>query len=304
MLFFPILKNKQPKRKGRASFHDSPRDQIGEASREERAPHAALIGSLTVEASFVLPLFVMAIMVLIFFIQAIQIQVQIQKALFNQTVKTAGYAYYLSQTEIPTEAEQFLEAEFIKLNIVNELGTDFFKNGYIVNGKNGLILNLSNISDEGVIDIALQYRMQVPFDIFGVGKLNFVARARCRTWDGKHSDITGYKGNMVFVTPNGEVYHVTDKCTYIAKSVSSCNYYLISEKRNLSGGIYYPCNVCTSSREPIPLQLVYYTNYGTRYHLDSLCSNLNTNVFSMEEETAKKKYRACSKCGVAGGVDG
>ena len=304
MLFFPIFRKILIKRKGRASFHDSPRDQIGEASREERAPHAAFIGSLTVEASLVLPLFVMAIMVLIFFIQAIQIQVQIQKALFNQTVKTAGYSYYLSKTEIPTEAEQFLEAEYIKLNIINELGTDFFKNDYIVNGKNGLILNLTNISDEGIIDIALQYRMQVPFDIFGVGKLNFVARGRCRTWDGKHSDITGYKGKMVYVTPNGEVYHESDKCTYIVKSVSNCNYHNIAEKRNLSGGIYYPCNVCAESKTPIGMQLVYYTNYGTRYHLEALCPNLNTNVFSMNEETAKKKYRPCSKCGVAGGSDG
>lgn len=303
MLFFPILK-KYIKRKGRASFHDSPRNPIGEASREGRASHAAIMGSLTVEASLVLPLFVMAIMVLLFFIQAIQMQIQIQKALFNQTVKTAGYAYYLSQTEIPTEAEQYLEAEFIKLNIVNELGAEFFKNGYIANGKNGLVLNLSNISDEGIIDIALQYKMQVPFDIFGVGKLNFVARARCRTWDGNYSDITGYKGNVVYVTPNGEVYHVSDKCTYIVKSVSSCNYHSIDEKRNLSGGIYYPCNVCAESKTPIAMQLVYFTNYGTRYHLEVLCSNLKTNVFAMNEETAKKKYRACSKCGVSGGADG
>ena len=303
MLFFPVYNRISIKRKGRASFHDSPRDQIGEASREERVPRAAFIGSLTIEASLVLPVFIMAILVLLFFVQAIQMQVQIQKALFNQTVKTAGYAYYLSQTEIPAEAEQFLEAEFIKMNVINELGPDFFKNGYIVNGKNGLILNLSNISDEGIIDIALQYRMQVPFDIFGVGKLDFVARARCRTWDGKFSDITGYKGKMVYVTPNGEVYHVSDKCTYIVKSVSSCNYHSIDKKRNFSGGIYYPCNTCAEGKTPIGMQLVYYTNYGTRYHLDALCQNLNTNVFAMNEETAKKKYRACSKCSV-GGIDG
>ena len=303
MLFFPSFKN-NIKRKGRATFNDSPRVVKDEAFREGRASHAAFIGSLTVEASIVLPFFIMAIMVLLFFVQAIQMQIQIQKALFNQTVKTAGYSYYLSQTEIPTEAEQFLEAEFIKLNIINELGSDFFKNSYIVNGKNGLILNLTNISDEGVIDIALQYQMQVPFDIFGVGKLNFVARARCRTWDGSKSDITGYKGNMVYVTPNGEVYHVSDKCTYIVKSVKSCNYHSIDEKRNLSGGIYYPCNACAEGRTPIGMQLVYYTNYGNRYHLESVCSNLKTNVFSMNENAAKKKYRPCSKCGEAGGADG
>lgn len=303
MLFFPIFNKISSKRKGRASFHDSPRDQIGEASREERVPYAVFIGSLTVEAAFILPLFVMAIMVLLFFVQAIQMQIQIQKALFNQTVKTAGYSYYLSKTEIPTEAESFLEAEFIKLNIANELGTDFFKNGYIVNGENGFVLNFSNISDEGIIDIALQYKMQVPFDIFGVGKLNFVARARCRTWDGKHSDITGYKGNMVYVTPNGEVYHMSDKCTYIVKRVNNCSYHSIDEKRNSSGGIYYPCNLCAESKTPIATQIVYFTDYGTRYHLEIFCSNLKTNIFAINEDVAKKKYRACSKCGT-GGIDG
>ena len=304
MLFFPLLKNRLSKRKGRASFHDSPPDQIDEASGEERASHAALKGSLTIEASIVLPIFVMAIMVLIFFVQAIQMQVQIQKALFNQTMKTAGYSYYLSQAEMPTEAEKFFESEYIKLNIINELGDGFFKNGYIVNGKNGFILNFTNISDEGVVDIALQYRMQVPFDIFGVGKLNFIARARCRTWDGKYSDITGSQGKMVYVTPYGEVYHISKNCSYIASSIKNCNYAEIGEKRNLSGAIYYPCQRCTESKIPITVQLVYYTDYGTRYHLDTICSNLKNNVFAISESVATEKYRQCSKCSELGGING
>lgn len=296
MLFFPSYRKLLPMRKGRASFHDSPPDLIGEASREGRASHVALKASLTLEASIVLPIFVMAIMVLIFYLQAIQMQVQIQKALFNQTVKTAGYAYYLSQADMQTEAEQFLETEYIKLNIIKELGDGFFSNGYIINGKNGLLLNLSNIKDEGVVDVALQYRMQVPFDIFGVGKLNFVARARCRTWDGKYSDITGSQGNLVYVTPYGEVYHRSRECTYITNSINSCYYAVINEKRNLSGGIYYPCKRCAEVNFIIDTQPIFYTDYGARYHLTALCANLKNNVFAISEDVAKEKYRACSKC--------
>ena len=295
MLFFPITK-KLLKRKGRVPFHDSPPDLTDGAFREKRAPHATLTASMTIEASLVLPIFVMAIMTLVFFVQAIQINTRIQTALFNQTLKTAGYAFFLSDSDLATEAEQFMEAEFVKLSVINELGDDFFKNRYIVNGKDGFTLNLTNISDKGIIDVALQYKLQVPFDIFGVGRLNFVSRARCKTWSVDSKGIGDSDLKIVYVTPSGTVYHVSKECRHIKNSSTSCKFEELANKRNLSGGKYYPCNKCSMDSLPGKWANVYYTTYGTRYHLDPLCPNINTNIFAIEESVAKEKYRLCASC--------
>lgn len=297
MLFFSYVKKSNDRRKGCVRNIVLPPDIRHRTAGKRRASYAALNwnGSLTLEAAFVIPLFVLAIVALMFFIQAIQIQVRVQKALCNQTVKTAGYAYYINETGIPDIPENFLEAEFVKACVVNELGEDFFENAYIVKGKKGFTLNISNIADKGIIDVALQYYMKVPFDIFGIGKIPFVARARCRTWTGDGSSKETWNTQMVYVTAKGTVYHIQRECTYIKSDISSCEYTEIGNKRNSSGAIYYLCNQCSDTKITDSSK-AYYTKYGTRYHLQYYCHNLQNNVFAVDINEAEKKYKSCSKC--------
>lgn len=304
MLFFSILNLKLNKRKGNALFNDLPPDLYSKAELEKRAPYAAfrIKGSLTVEASFVIPIFIAAITMLIFFLQAIRIQQHIQKALFNQTMQVAGYAYYINETDIADMAEQFLEGEYIKSQIIKELGEDFFDEAYIVNGSKGIVLNFSGINDEGIIDAALQYKLEIPFDIFKIGGISFVSRARCKTWVGTESEKNEWSAEMVYVTANGEVYHTDKNCSYINSQIQSCIYFEIESKRNSSGAIYYPCSLCCGMYDN-KFNDVYFTPYGTRYHMNRLCSNIKSSVFAIEKEDAQKKYRLCTKCEEGGGTD-
>lgn len=297
MLFFSYVRNLNNKRKGCVANIVLPPDIRHRITGKRRASYAAfsMNGSLTLEASLVMPLFILAIISLMFFIQAIQIQVRIQRALCNQTIKTAGYAYYVNETGIPDIPENFLEAEFVKVGVINELGEGFFDNAYIVNGKNGFTLNISNITDKGIIDVALQYYMKVPFDVFGIGRIPFVARARCRTWTGDETSKEKWNTQMVYVTAKGTVYHIHRECTYIKSDISSCEYTEIGNKRNSSGGIYYPCNQCCDTKITNSSK-AYYTKYGTRYHLQYYCHNLQNNVFAIDINEAEKKYRSCAKC--------
>ena len=86
MLFFSGLKLNKTRQK------DYPRCLIppdGRLPRERRAPYAAFRAraSLTVEASLALPIFIAAIVVFLFVLQVMQLQLHIQKALYNQTMK-------------------------------------------------------------------------------------------------------------------------------------------------------------------------------------------------------------------------
>ncbi len=299
MLFFSMVKRKFFKRKGRSLLGNSPPDYDSRDNfnREERAPYAAFMfkGSLTVEASLVLPLFIGAIVSLLFFIQAIRINVHIQKAVYNQTMKIAGYAYYINVPEPPVVVENLFEAEYIKGCVINELGTEFMDNPYLVNGRYGFLLNFTNIFDEGIIDVALQYKLKVPFDLFGVGEVPFVARARCKTWAGADIGRTEWDTEMVYVTKYGEVYHNNKSCTFIKSDVMNCAKAKVILLKNESGEWYQPCSLC-SEGNPSYIAIVYYTKYGNRFHINENCSNLKSNVFSIEKETAIKKYRPCSKC--------
>ena len=286
-------------RKGQILSQHYPPDGTPEMTESKRASYATLFlkGSLTVEASLVFPFFIGAVVALLFFIQAIQIQIQIQKALYNQTMKVTGYGYYVDSVELGTQAENLLEVSYIKLMVIEELGDDFFEGNCIVNGKKGFVLDLTNAFEKGVVDVALGYSLKVPFDIFGLGKLNFVARARCKTWTGVDTTKTEWDTNMVYMTSHGEVYHVDKDCSYIKSDISSCDLEEVEKLRNASGGKYYVCSLCGDTKQ-VSNKTVFYTMYGNRYHLSEYCSNLKNNVFAIEREVAEKKYRRCSRCGI------
>ena len=299
MLFYFV--NNINQWKDQASFQNSPPDAGTKGVQNKRAAYVTSLsrGSLTLEATLVLPFFIFAITTLLFLIQAMQTQSQIQRVLYNETMKVTGYGYYLNSTEMATEAENLLSVGYIKLKVIEELGEDFFDNDVIVNGKSGFLLYLTNISEEGIVDVVLMYSLKPPLDIFNVGKLDYVARARCAVWTGADVDKTEWDTDMVYMTAHGQVYHLDRECTYIKSDISECSLEEIEAVRNASGGKYYPCELCGDKREYDDRE-VFYTQYGTRYHMTGYCSNLKSNVFAIEIEDAMAKYKACSKCGSEG----
>lgn len=294
MLFFSGLKILTQRQKVYPKYQIPP---DGSCHREERAPYAAFRAraSLTVEASLALPLFIAGIVGFLFVLQIMQLQLHIQKALYNQTMKASGYAYYLTATDMAYKAEQVLEEEYIKHAVIKELGTEYLDGSCIERGSKGLILNMTGNPGEGIIDVALQYKVKIPFDLLGIGRIRLVSRMRCHTWIGDKSDGNEDARDMVYVTANGAVYHTYRDCTYISSDVESCSADTIGNIRNKSGAKYYACHLCCPDKTA-GISKVYYTEYGNRYHSSKVCSNLHSNVFTMKLEDAQLKYRQCSKC--------
>lgn len=268
---------------------------------EKRASHAAFgaKGSLSLEASLVLPLFLAGLIALLFFIQVIQLQMRLQKALYEQSMKAAGYAYFLDKTDIDDNVQNVLEAGYIQAAVIGSVGADFLDHSYIVGGSRGIHLNLTSDMQAGMFDAALQYKVQVPFDLLGIGRITLVSRARCHIWNGDRDGRAAADPDMVYMTTNGEVYHTHKDCTYLASDVRETTYGQIAALRNDSGAKYYACAVCKKDAlaEASP---VYYTGYGTRYHADRLCGNLHSNVYSVPRSEAEAEYRLCSKCAKRG----
>lgn len=77
--------------------------------------------SLTLEAALVLPVF-LAALVAVVFLQAIQVQSRLQQSLYNQVKKVSGYAYYMNIADMSEQVEQIMQAEYVKYAVINEIG--------------------------------------------------------------------------------------------------------------------------------------------------------------------------------------
>lgn len=297
MLFFQRNKIRIYKQRAYPQYDTFPGKENGTCFNEKRAPYAALMlkASMTVEAALVIPLFLAGIVAMLFILQTMQLQLHIQKALYNQTMKVSGYAYYLTVADLSYKAEQIVEAEYIKSAVISELGKEYLDNSYIENGSKGIYLNLTGNPQEGMIDVALQYNVKVPFDLMGLGRLKLISRARCHTWVGTDYESDQESYEKVYVTANGTVYHTYSDCTYLVSQIDNCDISQIEDKRNANGAKYYACQLCCSDGDS-GLTTVYYTQYGVRYHSSALCSNLHSNIYTMTKEDAQLKYPICSKC--------
>lgn len=114
-----------------------------------------------------------------------------------------------------------------------------------------------------------------------------------RTFSGITS-MDGEEGKkIVYITPNGAVYHVSPACSYIKTTLYSVSISGIDGKRNESGGKYYPCERCGKDSMT---GNVYITSYGSRYHVDRECTSVSRDVMAVFMDEIDG-MRACRKCG-------
>lgn len=261
---------------------------------EERASNITCgKGSICLEAAIVLPIFIAAVIAVLFFIQAILIEMRLQKALYNQIMKTSGMAYFVGIADMSETVEQIMGAEYVKNEVIKEVGREFLNNSYIVNGYKGIGIDYLCKAEEGLLDVRLIYYMNVPFNIFGIQPVKFTTHMVNHTWVGETENDTDNDVNMVYIASSGKVYHLYRDCSYILSKIYSCIYDEIGQKRNENGSRYQPCKVCAS--EP-KIGSYFYTKYGIRYHVRPDCRNLYSNVFEIDIEMVKDKYSVCSKC--------
>jgi hypothetical protein len=101
---------------------------------------------------------------------------------------------------------------------------------------------------------------------------------------------------IVYVAANGKVYHLDRECTYLRTRIQTVTVKEAQEKRNQSGGIYYPCESCCKSQKQGENATVYIASYGDRYHNSQKCSKLKRTVRAVHKSEVEN-LPLCSKCG-------
>ena len=286
-------------------------DGISPRSHPAQNRRASCAASLSVEAALVMPLFVFALASLLQIMIIINTYSTVNHALYDQTMKLSGFTYLegLAENHIIEKLElsdcavvsdivaNGVNELLVKGMVENKLGSEFLSHNLIADGVHVVL----NYSGQNALDVVLSYKVRLLFNIFGIGDIEMVSRARTRCWVGTTrikvpETVADTESNIVYVTTHGTKYHTFRDCPYIDIKVEGIKADVIGSARNASGGKYYPCSKCFVQAGDI----LYITTYGDRYHQINDCSAIFHNVMEIERSEIGERT-ICSKCRNRGG---
>lgn len=224
----------------------------------------SLSGSITVETSLILPIFIFAMLSIMYLTDAIRISSANTEELAENAYRMAKYAYMGDSLINDTPLSDAI---------------DILNNG------------------DDIIDLVKRYRIDVPFDILGAYNPYMVDRVRIRAFTGydnlKHKSNNNVDEEMVYVTETGSVYHRSLSCSHLKLNIRNVAYADLKKERANDGSKYYPCEYCCHTGEK-PAS-VYITDDGNRYHTTLSCGALKRTVH--EIPLSKAGLPPCKECG-------
>ncbi|MDD6626995.1 MAG: hypothetical protein PUF03_01950 [Lachnospiraceae bacterium] len=257
---------------------------------------------MTLEASFVLPFFLFAVINILSAVNIIGAQSRINAALHQVGNKMAfaGYAYEHSiGSSLPDSLSGVALTEgYAKGQIIKYVGSSYLEQSCIVSGAGGMSMAGSSVMGTGdVIDLQVSYQVKPLIAAMGFNQFSMTQRYYGKAWTGY--DVTQWVSDtyeedpMVFITETGTVYHLDRNCVYLNPSIEIIDADSVENRRNQDGGKYYPCEKCgtkTGGRE------IYITSQGNRYHTQLNCSGLKRTIYTVPLSQTGGRGR-CSKCG-------
>lgn len=253
--------------------------------KKHRIPFRTLslsAGSMTVEAALILPVFLFAMLSVVYLGLLIMCQDEVQWAL-TKTAREISAEYGATENEMVA-------------------GLAYCQTKMAVNLKKNIVsfhmLESSILQKEDDVDLIINYTVRVPFRIVVPGKFHFRQRVHMRAFTGVTARGETDQGNdiLVYITPTGHVYHKDKKCTYLKLSISQLKYGDISSVRNESGGKYRECEHCAKGKTLTDEMAVWITNYGDRYHTYRSCSAIKREIKEIKLSEAGNRT-PCTKCG-------
>jgi len=251
----------------------------------ERASAFTSKGSITVEAAIVIPMFFLAILCLACVLEMMSMRLLMRTALCNAGRDISQQAYSVPMTT----------GYGVKERIVNDVGEERIEHSLIKGGVSGISCNRTTYDEAtAIFDLVLSYQMQVPFPIPALPAVRCEEELRVKGWTGYTKKETGEDADTtVYVTKTGTVYHKDMFCKYLVSSVRTITWEELEEKRNLSGGKYYACEVCGKTADNTGR--IYITDYGDRYHVSIGCNSLKRVVYAVPYKEVSER-EGCSKC--------
>lgn len=283
-----------------------------------------VMGSMTVETSIVLPLFLIFFVNLASSIEMIRLHSNLSFALWDTGKKISYYGAFLSDplktidkaghnheytgesdyiTGDEKENADILRTElgdlvvsytFIKNRIFEKLGNDYLESSPITEGIN---FWESDLFRDDIVDITATYKVAPPIMPEELISFRMFNRYYAHLWNGYN--VSGGskdkdKDRIVYITKDSDVYHTNVNCTYLKLSVRPTAYTSLKEERNADGGKYGRCLICSLGTPP---PVVYICDEGGKYHYSRNCFTLRRSYSAVSLRSVINTHRPCSRCG-------
>lgn len=289
---------------------------------------------LTVEAALSLPVFLFALIALLYFLQMIYIQEMLGQAMARVAEESSEYAFAYDRvvngqadasaaegkTLEEKQASKKKQADLV--NLVEKLMGDvyyqqaveayvdssFLNASCIKGGFLGIsFLGSSFMEEEDKICIKASYGIELPVPEFLSQWLVLSQCVESRGFVG--SQILDFSGEetkkgeekkaedetIVYITQTGACYHKDENCSSIRLKIEPVAAGEVGNRRNNGGGKYYPCERCGASGTGGTL---YIAKEGDRYHSVMSCPGLKRTVEAVKlSEAEKMGKRCCKRCG-------
>lgn len=280
-------------------------------------------GSMSVEASLALPLFLFFLVNILFILEMVRLQSGMLAALHETGTQIAEYCYYYryglgdildaeagdATYEGETGAEAgwaelvgsaALSQTFVRSRVEELLGREYLEHSPLSGGPGCISYLQSKILCGGdTVDLVADYPVRPLISLFGIPNLALQSRFYAHAWVGYDLQAALPEHDkkpsetMAYITDTGTVYHRSRGCSYLNPSVRTVSMGEMAALRNSGGGKYYPCEICSSHLAGTVL----ITRDGNRYHSSAACSGLKRTVREVPLESVEGRMPPCSRCG-------
>lgn len=273
----------------------------------ERTSLSAL-ASITVEASIILPFFILILSTIIYLFSILYTQTIFQERLSEVSREISSIAYASTSFFSMNEEEQ-TQASSLSGDIFSDIGyslisipiieskfknsniTDFLNNSYIINKNSGLAFYKSNIDiDKNELNIVLSYSIKIPFL---PKEITIPITQVCCSKFYLGVSITPAENDTdiyVYICNGSTVYHTNKYCSYLLKYVS------IYPKDYHTGIPNIPCSACCNRD---------FFSYDTYYIVDDVngrahstldCRIIRRNIYRIPVDEVDASRHLCERC--------
>lgn len=263
--------------------------KIPSLKRRKRAlflPFRKSKGSMALEGSLVLPIFLFFMMTVFLGLEAVRFQSNVLEAL-HQAGNAAAF-------EGDSEGYIGEGSPGAKARVQEYLDSQLSPYLCVSGGREGVTLQEFS-QGSGQIELLAEYGFKPFISWLPIGEIKVNDRFFTHSWigyTGGEGQSNGAKEVYVYITKTGSRYHLSYHCTYLNPRPTAVSYEEAGLLRNASGGKYYPCQRC----RPVKGGIVYFTQEGRAYHGKSDCPALKRTVYMIPLSEAVG-YGACNKCG-------
>ena len=238
--------------------------------------------SYTLEAVVIFPLVAVFLVMILFLFRVVQVERDIQLALYETGRKVA-----VQSPSENGELKDFVLAQYYFQQGIKD--NESIKS--YVKGQNAGVVLVCSQEDSEYVYLKASYTLEFPIRLFSWDGISMTAQCKQHKWSGRQ--ISEEEEEYVYITPEGEVYHLTEQCAYLDLSIYRTEIEEIQVLRNLSGQKYNLCKQCADKKENS--EYVYVTYYGTAYHTCLDCSSLKRTVEKVPRSEVLDR-RVCKKC--------